>query len=67
MELAALESLKNCSFHFFFVAVDKLLFKLACNEDIHNILNFSQVRPLIVELAALEHLKSRYRFIMAFW
>ena len=37
MELAALERLKNCCFHFFMVAVDKILFKLACNEDIHNI------------------------------
>ena len=38
-ELAALECLKNCFFHFFLVAVDRILFKLACNEDIHNILN----------------------------
>ena len=40
MELAALESLKNCSFHFFLVAVDKILFKLACNEDIHIFFEF---------------------------
>ena len=45
MELAALESLKNCSFHFFLVAVDKILFKLACNEDIHNILIESKFQP----------------------
>ena len=37
-ELAALDCLKNCSFHLFFVAVGKIPFKLACNEDIHNIL-----------------------------
>ena len=40
-ELAALDCLKNCCFfsHFFSVAIDKILFKLACNEDIHNVLN----------------------------
>ena len=39
-ELAALECLKNCFFlHFFSVAIDKILFKLACNEEIHNNLN----------------------------
>ena len=67
-ELAALECLKNCCFHFFSVAIDKILFKLACSEDIHNILNefeFQPERPLTVELAPLEHLKSPYRFIMA--
>ena len=37
MELAALESLKNCSFHFFLVSVDKILLKLAYNEDMDNI------------------------------
>ena len=58
MGLPAHDSLINCSFHFFLVANDKILFKLACNEDKHNILNFSQVRPLIVELAVIEHLKS---------
>ena len=67
MELAAFESLKSCNFHFFLVAVDKILFKLACNENIHNILIEFKFQPLIVELAALEHFKSHYRFIMAFW
>ena len=38
-ELAALECLKKKFPHFFSVAIDKILFKLACNEDIHNILN----------------------------
>ena len=66
-ELAALECLKNCvCFHFFSIAIDKILLKLACNEDIHNILNEFKFQ-LAVELrvAALEHLKSPYRFIMA--
>ena len=30
-ELAALECLKNCSFHLFCVAVGKIPFNLACN------------------------------------
>ena len=37
MELAALGRLKN-RHHFFSVAIDPILFKLAGNEDIHNIL-----------------------------
>ena len=45
MELAALKRLKNCCFHFFSVAIDKILFKLACNEDIHNILNEFEFQP----------------------
>ena len=48
---------KNCSFHLFFVAVGKIPFKLACNEDIYNILMEFKFQPA-VELAALEHLKS---------
>ena len=36
-ELAALECLEKS--HFFSVGIDKIRFKLACNEDIHNILN----------------------------
>ena len=38
-ELAALECPKNCFSTFFSVAIDKILFKLACNGYIHNILN----------------------------
>ena len=39
-ELAALECMKkNDFFHIFSVAIDKILFKFACFEDIHNILN----------------------------
>ena len=53
--------------HFFSVAIDKILFKLACNDDIHNILNLFKFQldnvSLTVELAALEHLKSPYKFI----
>ena len=37
MELAALERLKNRRHHFFSVAIDPILFKLAGNEDMHNI------------------------------
>ena len=53
--------------NFLLVANDKILFKLACNEDILNILNeFKfQLDWTTVELAALEHLKIPYRFIMA--
>ena len=32
-------TLSKLYFYFFFVAIDKMLFKLACNEDIRNILN----------------------------
>ena len=39
MELAALERLKNRHHHFFSVANDPILFKLAGNEDMHNILD----------------------------
>ena len=35
MELAALERLKNGHHHFFSVAIDPILFKLASNEDMH--------------------------------
>ena len=44
MELAALERLKN-RHHFFSVAIDQILFKLAGNEDIHNILDEFKFRP----------------------
>ena len=39
MELAALERLRNLGHHFFSVAFDPILFKLADNEDMHNILD----------------------------
>ena len=45
MELAALERLKNRHHHFFSVAVDLILFKLAGNEDMHNILDEFELRP----------------------
>ena len=44
MELAALEHLKN-HHHFFSVAIDPILFKLAGNEDMHNILDEFEFRP----------------------
>ena len=43
MELAALERLKK--YHFFSVAIDPILFKLAGNEDMHNILDEFEFRP----------------------
>ena len=61
MELAALERLKNRCHHFFSVALDPILFKLADNEDMHNILdmssNFGQNGPSTTKLAALERRK----------
>ena len=46
MELAALERLKNRRNHFFSVAIDPILFKLAgLNEDMHNILDEFEFRP----------------------
>ena len=58
MELASLERLKNRHHHFFSVAIDPILFKLAGNEDMHNILDeFSQIWPPTMELAALERQK----------
>ena len=44
-ELAALEHLKNRRHHFFSVAIDPILFKLARNEDMHNILDEFEFRP----------------------
>ena len=45
MELAALERLKNRRHHFFSVAIDPILFKLAGNEDMHNILDEFEFGP----------------------
>ena len=45
MELAALEHLKNQCHHFFSVAIDPILFKLAGNERMHNILDEFEFRP----------------------
>ena len=45
MELAALEHLKNRRHHFFSVSIDPILFKLAGNEDMHNILDEFEFRP----------------------
>ena len=46
MELAALERLKNRRHHFFSVAIDPILFKLAGNEDMHNNLAEFEFRPV---------------------
>ena len=45
LELAALESLKSRRHHLFSVAIDPILFKLAGNEDMHNILDEFEFRP----------------------
>ena len=45
MELAALERLRNQRHHFVSVAIDPILFKLAGNEDMHNILDEFEFRP----------------------
>ena len=47
MELAALERLKNRRHHFFSVAIEPILFKLAGNEDMHNILDEFEFRPYL--------------------
>ena len=58
MEFAALEHLKNQRHHFFSVAIDPILFKLAGNEDMRNILDEFEFRPpQTTELAALERRK----------
>ena len=44
MELAALEHLKNRSHHVFSVAIDPILFKLAGNKNMHNILDEFEFR-----------------------
>ena len=43
-ELAALERLKNRPHHFFSIAIDRILFKLTGNEDMHNILDEFEFR-----------------------
>ena len=45
MELAALERLKTRCHHFFSVAIDPILFKLAGNEDMHNSLDEFEFQP----------------------
>ena len=44
-ELATLERLKNRRHHLFSVATDPILFKLAGNVDMHNILDELEFRP----------------------
>ena len=44
-ELAALECLKNRCHHVISVDIDPILFKLAGNEDMHNIMNEFEFRP----------------------
>ena len=44
-ELAALERLKNRCHHVISVDIDRIFFKLAGNEDMHNIMNEFEFRP----------------------
>ena len=44
-ELAALERLKNRRHHLLSVATDPILFKLAGNKDMHNILDEFEFQP----------------------
>ena len=44
-ELAALECLKNQCLHFFSVAIDLILFKLAYKEEMYNILDVFEFWP----------------------
>ena len=44
-ELAALEGLKNLRHHFFSIAIDQFLFKLAGNKDMHTILDELEFQP----------------------
>ena len=44
-ELAALVCLKNQCLHFFLVAIDLILFKLAGKEEMHNILDVFELLP----------------------
>ena len=44
MELAALERLKNRCHHVISIDIDPILFKLAGNEDMHNILDEFEFR-----------------------
>ena len=66
-ELPALERLKYRCFHFFLVAIDPDLFKLAGVENVHKIwrgLIFRMIKSLTMELAALECLKVSKRLMM---
>ena len=45
MELAALERLNHWCLHFFLVAIDLILFKLAGYKDMHKILDEFEFRP----------------------
>ena len=44
MESAALERLKNRRHHFFSISIDPILFEIAGNEDMHNILDEFEFR-----------------------
>ena len=50
-------------FHFFSVAIDLILFVLACNEDMHNILDEFKFQPIGSLTVAFEYLKK----IVALW
>ena len=62
MELAALERLKNRHHHFFSVAIDLILLKLAGNEDRHNILDEFEFRPDLTTDYGVSCLERRKKF-----
>ena len=49
----------------FSVAIDKILFKLACNEGIHNILNEFEFQPDLTTDCGVSSLEHPKIFIMA--
>ena len=56
-ELAALEHLKNLCLHFFSIAINLILLKLADNTKIHNIMHMFEFQSdWITEIAAHERL-----------
>ena len=63
MELAALERLKNRRHHVFSVAIDPILFKLAGNEDMHNILDEFEFRPDLTTDYGVSSLERRKKFL----
>ena len=62
MELAVLERLKNRRHHFFSVAIDPILLKLAGNEDRHNILDEFEFRPDLTTDYGFSSLELRKKF-----
>ena len=62
MELAALERLKNRRHHFFSIAIDPILFRLAGNENMHNILDEFEFWPDLATDYGVSSLERRKKF-----